>query len=809
MLQTTKPPLSALRREAPPGMISGADVFELLIGFMRRQLPIILFVTVLITALGVIHLVTTRPSYMAQAQMMIDARKMQIFQQQSILGDAPIDTAQVESQVEVLKSENVAEAVIKNLHLTEDPEFMGGGGGLIGSVTNLIFGFITPSTPAAPPSEYELSRRAMDAFRSRLQVSRVGLTYVISISFQSFNAERAAEIVNAVADAYIVDQLDAKYKATRRASSWLQDRIKELRDQVSTAERAVVDFKASNNIVNTGSIDKPLLGQQQVTELSSQLTITRAQTAEARARLDRITSVLKPDEPDALGATVTDTLKNEIVTKLRTQYLELAAREADWSVKYGKNHLAVISIRNQMREIRSAIFEELKRLGETYKSDYEIAKQREEGVQKELDRAVALSQETDARTVTLRELQSTAQTYKSLYDNFLQRYMEAVQQQSFPMSESRLISPASRPLGKSSPNAVRILGLACFVGLFLGVGIGMLRELSDRVIRSSEQVENLLHVDCVALVPAVKGGRNAAVPAVEDPTLHQAPLRRREKPEAGGPSGEGPAEGWAHLPQATLDASLKLAESARSPGHAIARGGDALWTVVDVPLSRYTEAIRSIKLANDLAGNIKANRVLGLTSSLPNEGKSTLAFSLGQLMAQVGARTILLDCDLRNPSLSRSLAPRAKAGMIEVITGKMPLEEALWEDAATGLQFLPAVVKFRLTHSMEVLSSPATKEFFERLREEYDYVIVDLPPLAPIVDVRATTHLVDSFLFVIEWGRTKIDIVEHALAHAPGVYDNLLGVVLNKVDMGRLGRYAGHREGYFYNEHYSRYGYTE
>ena len=125
------------------------------------------------------------------------------------------------------------------------------------------------------------------------------------------------------------------------------------------------------------------------------------------------------------------------------------------------------------------------------------------------------------------------------------------------------------------------------------------------------------------------------------------------------------------------------------------------------------------------------------------------------------------------------------------------------------MTFLPTVVKSRLAHSSEILGSEPITKLFEQLRESYDYVIVDLSPLAPIVDVRATTHLVDSFLFVIEWGRTKFDVVDHALAHARNVHENLLGVVLNKVDMNLFGRYAGVHEKYYYNKHYERYGYTE
>jgi polysaccharide biosynthesis transport protein len=824
MLQSNKVQSEIRRDQAAPEILSGAEALQFLIWFLRRQFSIILFVTLLAAALGVIYLITTRPSFTAQAQLMIDTRKVQVFQQQAIFGDNPIDAAQVESQVEVLKSENIASAVIKDLHLTEDPEFIGSGGGLLGA----LFDFISSafgSADQSQSSEYGLSRRVMNAFQSQLSVNRIGLTYVIQISFRSYSAERAAQIANAVADAYMADQLEAKYQATRRAGAWLQDRIKELRAQVSEAERAVVDFKTQNNIVSTGGVDKPLLGQQQVTELSSQLTIARAQTAEAKARLDRINSVLKTDLPNAsFGATVTDTLKNEVVTKLRSQYLEVAAREVDWSGKYGPNHLAVVSLRNQMREIRTSIFEELKRLGETYKSDYEIAKQREQGVQAELAHAVTQSQATDASSVTLRELQSTAQTYKTLYETFSQRYMESVQQQSFPISESRLISSATTPLRKSSPNTLLVLAISGLGGIFLGFGIGMLRDFSDRVFRNSEQIESLLHTNCITLVPLLTTDRaieKAAIRPGETASMNFASSLVSRAPETTRPlttisDTHGAPESTKETSSLSdqdkkLDGPSPTLENASgsSRRRTIVRDGNVRWAVVDSPLSRYTEAIRSIKLANDLGGMGSTKQVLGLTSSLPNEGKSTIAFSLALLMSQVGARTILVDCDLRNPSLSRALAPRAKTGLIDVIAEKVSLEKATWEDPSTNLSFLPVVVKFRVAHSNEILSSIATKKLFEKLRESYDYVVVDLPPLAPVVDTRATTHLIDSYIFVVEWGRTKIDVVEHALGQAQGVYDNLLGAVLNKVDMNKFSGYAGHRESYYYNEHYSRYGYTE
>jgi succinoglycan biosynthesis transport protein ExoP len=848
MLQPSNTQPEIKRDQATTEMLSSADLIQLLVGFVRRQFTVIVFATLLMSTLGIIYVVTARPSFTAEAQLLIDAHKLQIFQQQSILGDLPVDVAQVESQVEILRSENIAAAVVKNLHLTEDPEFVGSDGGLLGAVMGFVsnpLGFVFSSFESEHiPSEFELNRRAINNFKGRLSVQRVGLSYVINIGFRSFDPERAAQIANAVADAYIVDQLEAKYHATRRAGAWLQDRIKELRDQVSSAERAVVDFKAKNNIVSTGGSDRPLLSQQQVAELSSQLVIARAHTAEAKARLDRINSVLKTDAPtESFGATVTDTLKNEVVSKLRSQYLEMAARESDWALRYGPNHLAVINLRNQMREIRNSIFDELKRLGETYKSDYAIAKQREEGVQRELTQAVAKSQDTDSAQVTLRELQSTAQTYKTLYDNFLQRYMESVQQQSFPITEARLISPASRPLWKSHPRSRLVLGVAALAGMALGFGLGLFRDLSDRVFRTSEQVNDLLDADCIALLPLLSPGKMSR--EKDNIELH--------KDSRSGNSGARNRKTFSNIARllflrasgavrstalvSDLHGSIKSTreklntftsslvndgnpmpaqsratsgKESKSPGpRTIVRNDSVFWTVVDDPLSRYTEAVRSMKLAADLSGAIKTSRVIGLTSSLPNEGKSTVSAAFAELISQAGGRTILIDCDLRNPSLSRALTPNAGSGLLEVITGKDVIEDVVWTEPSTNLTFLPVVVRSRLANSSEIIGSEPVRKLFEQLREKYDYIVVDLPPLAPIIDVQATAHLIDSFIFVIEWGRTKIDIVEHALKRARSVRENMLGVVLNKVDMNVFGRYASHQESYYYNKHYARYGYTE
>src|SRR5271157_532342 len=216
---------------------------------VRRQLPVFLIVIPCATTLGLVYLLTTPSSYTAVARMVIDSRKVPAYQQQQTMGDMTIDTAAVTTQVEILSSENVSLAVIKDLKLTEDPEFVGHGAGLIGALFNLITSTFDSGTAV---SEFELQRRALAAFENRRKIRRVPQTYVMEISVRSLDRGRAAQIANAISDAYIVDQLEAKYQSTRRASTWLQNRIKSLRADTTASAQALAEFRQKNNIFETG-----------------------------------------------------------------------------------------------------------------------------------------------------------------------------------------------------------------------------------------------------------------------------------------------------------------------------------------------------------------------------------------------------------------------------------------------------------------------------------------------------------------------------------------------------------------------------
>lgn len=749
MLQVTK--LTQTDRDGIDPSTSPTESMASYLQVLRRQFSTVLLILLASFLLAVLYLFTAVPEFTSTASMVIDTRKVQLFQQQSILGDIGVDSAAIETQVEILKSENISLAVIKDLRLIEDPEFISFGGGLTGAVLGL---FETPGTK----SEFDLTRTALGRFAKSRTIKRLGLTYVMEIGFTSSDPQQASRIANAIADAYIVDQLEAKYQATRRASVWLQDRIKELRMQTSAAQRSVVDFKQTNNIVDTGG---RLMNEQQLAEVNSQLIMTRAATAEAKARLDRINDIIKQEIPDA---SVADALKNETIVKLRGQYVDMASREAIWSAKYGREHLAALNLRTQMAEIKRNITDELRRIQQSYKSDYDIALTREESIKGSLSGLVSESQSTNQAQIQLRELESNAQSYQAMYDNFLQRYMESVQQQSFPITEARLISPASKPMQKSYPKSLNVLAASLFGGLILSFGAAMARELADNVFRTGSQIEDVLSTNCIAIVPDIRSSQRGAVKLSK---LH------KDRADRG----------------ATDPALLRH--------------------VIEQPLSRFSEAIRSLKVAIDMNSIVRENRVIAVTSTLPNEGKSTIATNLAQIIAYGGARVVLIDCDLRNPSLSRELAPKDAPGLVDVVGKKIQFQEALVVDSATRLAFLPAgSSNIRLLHTSEILASKSMTEFIASLKTQYDYIILDMPPMAPVVDVRVTSNYVESYVFVVQWGSTTIDVVKHNLKGAPELYNRLLGVILNKADTKLLARYESYQGKYYYSKYYARYGYT-
>ena len=760
-----------------------AERVDFVVGFLRRRYLTLLICLLLSLPFGALYLFITPATYTASATMMMETRPSRL--QESLMGDAPADPAWLESQIGVLKSQNIAAYVVKQLRLAEDPKYIRSDGGLL---AKLLAKLLAPFgwEASKPKSESERAGAAIAEVRRGLDVRRVGQSYMLQIDFRSEDPERAIKIANAMTDAYIFDQLNAKYQANRRSGDWLQERLQTLREQAAAAERAVIEFKTKNNIVTAGG---SLMNEKQLSEISGQLAAARARASDVQVRLERIEAVRRAyqeDEPAAgVDETVSEAMNNGIIGGLRARYLDLLNRQADWSHRYGKNHVAVVNLRNQIRDIRKSIHNELGRIQETHRSEYEIAKKRQDELEKGLAKLISQSTETNQAQVALFSLEAAAQSYRKLYDSFLQRHTEATQQQSFPISYARMLSSAS--VIKTGPKTLRTWMLTIFAGGALGIAFGAFREIMDRGFRTREQVRSVLEIECLALIPA----------------LTESTLKRSFVSLLMGDRSKNFFSSWS--PTAAWrdrEYTTPIVDIGRAPETELHPVQAMMRSVVEAPSSPFAEAMQAIKLGVDFGSLASPTKVIGLTSCVSGEGKSTIAAGLAAQLAKGGGRIVLVDCDIRNPSLSRALAPNASAGIIEVATRKVDLTHAVWHYPNNRIAFLPMVIGPHMRGTIDILSSDAAKSVFDALRVQYDYIIVDLSPLAVATDVRATSRFINSYILIVEWGSTKVDAVQYAFRNAPEVHKKIIGTVLNKVDMAAMSHYDNYGAQYYY----ARYG---
>ncbi len=339
--------------------------------FLIRQWRLIALVTSLTVIVAIVYLAIVPSAYTAQADMIIDTKRVTWTQSELATENRTVEDASVESEIETTKSDKVALNVVRQLHLTDDPEFIGAGSGLRSRLFSLL-----RLSPEQNPSNEEIMRRVMTRLKENLRVTRLGRSYIEQIAFTSLDRDKAARIANAFADAYIEDQLQAKFEATHRASAWLEQRIGELRQQASDAYKAVQDFKSQNGIII--GIDGKLASEVELDQLGVALAKARADTSQARAKLDRIERVLEQrTDKESLNIpdpVVTDALNNPVITRLRQQFLDDQSKESEWSARYGSDHQAARNLRAEMAALQRAIWDEITRIAESYKSELQIAK---------------------------------------------------------------------------------------------------------------------------------------------------------------------------------------------------------------------------------------------------------------------------------------------------------------------------------------------------------------------------------------------------------------------------------------------------
>jgi len=704
--------------------------------FFWRRWKVILLTSFALMAFSFLSTLMMTPRYTAMAEILLEPRKEKIFGSENILPELNLETGNVDSQLPVIQSINLLRKVVEKEKLTEDTEFGTPRPSLLAVIMSM---FRTEEAEAgADPSLSPLMLATIKRLRDALDVQRTGRTFILTIAITSEDKNKAARIANAIAERYVVDQLDARYEAARRASTWLAERMEDLAAQLRQSEEAVAKFRKENNLVATSSESKVTISEQQLSELNAKLIAARAEAAERRAKYDQAVQV---NSRGGNLQAIPDVVHSLVIQDLRKQQAEVARKEADLVAHYSDQHPLVINARAERRDIERSISAEVQRILINLKNDLEVSKSREDSLQASLSQVTGQTGLDNNVGIRLRELERANMANKTLYDNFLSRAKITQEQSSFEEREARIISPATKPIRASFPKTGMIVALAGVLGLVFGIGGAVALDMLNSGFLAAREIEEKLGFPVLASLPVLSEKDRKVDDKVLDPARYL-----------------------------------------------IAR-----------PLSRYAEQVRGIRVGIQMADVDHPAKVILVTSSIPDEGKSTVAQSLAFSSEKAGQRVLLIDGDLRHPSASKYFSAENKPGLVDLLTGGAAFEDIVLRQG--GLTVLPA--GSRSQNPPDLLGSERMKLLIEKLRTVFDYIVIDSPPLAPVIDARVLATLADKVVFVVRWRSTTREIAaQNAEFFVAG--HKLAGIALNLVDESQTPRYGAYTQysGYYYKKYY-------
>jgi capsular exopolysaccharide synthesis family protein len=688
----------------------------------------VLTVAFVVTTLAAIQTYRMQPVYQATARVEVEADMPQIQSLEDLYRGMPgyTDDAFLQTQVNVLRSENLAWRTVQQLGLGERAEFapVGGGGA---------------RPPADSPTKAQ--NALIQAFRGHLRVDLMRDSRMIEVTFDSTDPQLAAWAANALVKNYSEYNFHEKYDATREASGWMEQQLDELKAKVEKSQQAMVDYERQNSIVNVG--EKQTVVEQRLATLSQDLT--NAQTD----RMQKESLYKLANAPESQGALVA---QNADVHRLEDKYADLKEEYVVASEQYGPNFPKVKRLLDEMNEVQSAISVERKRAVARLRSDYETALARE----RLLSDAVAQQKAEVGRFSQLliedNILRREFATNQQLYDNLLSRLKDATMSAGLRATNIHLVDAALTPTYPVRPNKRRNVATGFLLGLVLGVTLAFVRESLDNSMKSAEDLERVIPAPALAVI--MKAGAS-----------------------------------WLGI-----------------GGNKIRPANSALEMVVlKHPKSSMAESYRALRTAILLSIAPRPPQTLLVTSAQPGEGKTCTVTNLALGLAQRGVPVLIVDADLRRPGVCKGLGmPENGKGLSTVLSGAHRVDEVLCQfEAEPNLWVLPAGP--HPPNPADLLSSPGMEKIIQEVRQHFEHVVVDSPPLLLVTDATLLSPLVDGVVLVVESGVTASGAVVRAHKTIESAGGRILGTVLNKLDLSHDGYYGT----YYRSSHYPYYYHTE
>jgi capsular exopolysaccharide synthesis family protein len=566
-------------------------------------------------------------------------------------------------------------------------------------------------------------------------------------------AERAGESYAISIKFTSIDPVKAARLATQVAELYVREQLGAKQSAASRAaewlsgrltELRTRLLESENAIANFKAENELIDSREGVTLNAAQLSALHSQLIETRAqraeRESKLGLLRRVRSGGESFETVTEILASPVIAHLKTLQTELLRQEAQLSQEYGPRHPKIIEVRAEKQGLADKIYREVQNIINAFESEVSFLRNREQALEQSLGEAKRSVAVGQRAEVHLAELQREAEANRELYKALLDRYKKLTEQQETIEAGAEVISTAPVPNGPSFPQPKLIVAVG-FTGSLIVAGLlALIAETMRSGLRSTREIERALGVSCLSHVPQIR--------TKDDVRPHEYPTRK--------------------------------------------------------PRSAYAEAIRAVHVGLQFAQLDHPPRVVLVTSSLPGEGKTTLALSLAATAAAAGHSTIILDLDLRHPSVRPAAGqPVTAPGIVELVTGDVRLEDAVYTDPVQpNLDMI--TVRRNPINPCDVLASKQMGQLIAKLRTKYKLIVLDLPPLLGITDAKIAMHMADAVVFVVRWGKTKTEVAENAIAALRECRAPIAGAVLTQVDMDAHARGAYGDAATYYGS-YKRY----
>jgi capsular exopolysaccharide synthesis family protein len=585
---------------------------------------------------------------------------------------------------------------------------------------------------------------AADTLSSALDISRVGETYLIDIGVKSTDPAKAAKIANSFADNYILFQLQVKRSVNKLSTDLLAERVKGMADKVKLAEIRVQQFKIENGLM---SVNGATLAEQSIASIDGEL---------ARAKADELEAFGRLSSAQAAGARL-DASTSQALQDLRGRYASAQQELREAQLKYGEKHPTYQAAVARSNELERAVEAETRRANAALiaQGQQQIDKLRAEAAaaaQKRVSLAASVNTTREALTstnraqVALNDLLRDAEALRLTYQSYLNRYQETLTRQGTETADARIVSNAFVPREATSPNVKLFLAFGLLLGVGTAVAAIILLTMLDPRLSTAADIEKYLDLDALPSIATV---------------------------------------------ESTIDRDRAGALSLDPAQHVIAH-----------PQTVFTEQFRNLLNAIRKPNASGRARIVALTSSLPNEGKTTTSICLARVAAMSGLGTVIVDCDLRHRSLNRFVPDTSKPGLIEYLRGEATLHQVLQLDEASGAMILSASIA--PSRTSDNLGGERMKELLTALHAAFDIVILDTPPVLPLADARMLASLADGVVMIARWRATSRRAVEAALGILAHNGAEIMGVSLTMADLRKMSS-EGYGDPSFYYSHYKDY----